>query len=103
MLVVQVFVQVVPQHVAAFEAATEANAAALRKEPGVARFDLVRRLDDPTRYALVEVYDDEAAADAHKQTPHYATWRDTVAPMMAAPRSAERYETVSPDAAGWRA
>ena len=62
-----------------------------------------RAVAEPTTSAMLVQIWAGAAADAHKQTPHYATWRDTVAPMMAAPRSAERYETVSPDAAGWRA
>ena len=50
---------------------------------------------------LVEVYRDEAAAAAHKDTAHYATWRDTVAPMMARPRVGTRFVNTSPDDAAW--
>ncbi len=94
MLIVHVFVHVRPEHVAAFIEATRVNAAASLLEPGVARFDVVQALDDPTRFVLVEAYRTEDAAGAHKGTAHYADWRDTVAPMMAEPRSAVRYSDV---------
>jgi quinol monooxygenase YgiN len=86
MMIVHVEVTVKPEAVAAFEAATIVNATASRKEAGVARFDILCHRDDPTRFVLVEIYRTEQAALAHKATSHYAVWRDTVAPMMAAPR-----------------
>ena len=53
-------------------------------------------------YAVpIERYRDEAAAAAHKETTHYATWRDTVAPMMARPRVGTKYVNASPDDAAW--
>ncbi len=102
MLAVHVHVHVHPSAVDAFIAATRANSAASLQEPGVARFDVIQQEDDPTRFVLVEVYDDQSAADAHKQTAHYATWRDTVVSMMASPRSAVRYATVAPADTAWR-
>ncbi|MFN8096107.1 MAG: putative quinol monooxygenase [Vicinamibacteria bacterium] len=75
--------------------ASEANAAASRREPGVVRFDLLADRDDPAHFVLVEVYRDAAAAAAHKETPHYAARRDAVAGLMAEPR-AERHVNVSP-------
>ena len=101
MLVVHVHVHVKPEHVAAFNAATLANAAASLREPGVARFDVVQQSDDPTRFVLIEVYRSAAAPAAHKETAHYATWRDTVAPMMAEPRTSVKYASVFPDDDGW--
>ena len=101
LLVVHVDVAVVPDQVEAFHAATEANAAASRTEPGVVRFDVLTDRSDPTHIVLVEVYRDGDAAAAHKETLHYATWRDTVAPMMARPRSSVKYANVSPDDAAW--
>jgi (4S)-4-hydroxy-5-phosphonooxypentane-2,3-dione isomerase len=85
----------------AFLAATAENAAASRDEPGVVRFDVLSDRTDPTHVVLVEIYRDEAAAAAHKETAHYATWRDTVAPMMARPRQAARYVNTSPDDQDW--
>ena len=101
LLVVHVQVHVKPDAVEAFRAATLANAAASRKEPGVARFDVVQELEDPTHFVLVEVYRGEAAAAAHKDTAHYKTWRDAVAALMAEPRFPRRYAVVSPDPSAW--
>lgn len=98
MLIVHVFVHVLPGSVDAFIEATTANANASVLEPGIARFDVVQSLEDPTRFVLVEAYRSDEAAGAHKETAHYATWRDTVADMMAEPRSAVRYrDVVFPD------
>jgi autoinducer 2-degrading protein len=96
MLIVHVHVHVVPDQVPAFLAATEANATASLDEPGVLRFDVIADLADPAHVVLVEVYRDEAGAAAHKETAHYATWRDTVAPMMAVARTATTFSAVFP-------
>lgn len=101
MHIVHVFVRVKPGTESAFEEVTLANARASLTEPGVARFDVVRQQDDPTRFVLVEVYRSPEAALAHKETAHYATWRDTVAGMMAEPRSSVKYLNLHPDDAGW--
>lgn len=90
-----------PECVEAFKAATLANARASVQEPGVARFDVVQQADDPTRFVLVEVYRNADAPALHKETAHYAAWRDTVAPMMALPRSSVKYGNVFPEDAGW--
>lgn len=101
MLVVHVQVRVKPEFVDAFKAATLANASASVREPGIARFDVVQQNDDPTRFMLVEVYRNAAAPAAHKETAHYAAWRDAVAPMMAEPRSSVKYSNVFPEDSGW--
>ena len=101
MFIVHVFVHVKPEFVEAFKAATIQNARNSVQEPGVARFDVIQQRDDPTRFVLVEVYrmpDDPAK---HKETAHYQTWRDTVAEMMAEPRSSVKYANVFPDDKGW--
>lgn len=87
--------------VAAFEAATEANARNSRLEAGVARFDVLQQRDDPTRFVLFEVYRDPEAAVAHKTTAHYLAWRDAVAPLMAEPRVGVVHTERSPDERGW--
>jgi quinol monooxygenase YgiN len=101
LLVVQVHVHVKAEHLEAFKAATLANARASVQEPGIARFDVVQQADDPTRFVLVEAYRDAAAPSAHKKTAHYAIWRDTVAPMMASPRSSVKYGNVFPADSDW--
>lgn len=94
MLVVHVHVHVKPEHVEAFRKETVENALQSLKEPGIARFDVVQQVDDPTRFTLVEAYRTAEAPAAHKATAHYARWRDAVAAMMAAPRTSVKYEGV---------
>lgn len=101
MLVVHVHVRVKPECVAAFEAASLENARQSVREPGIARFDVVRNAADPTRFVLVEAYRNADAPAAHKETAHYRTWRDTVEPMMAEPRQSTKYSPVFPDDSGW--
>lgn len=101
MLVVHVQVQVKPECIAAFKAATLANAAASLREPGVARFDVVQQSDDPTRFVLVEAYRTAEAPAAHKATTHYATWRNAVANLLAAPRTSMKFSTVFPAEEDW--
>lgn len=101
MLIVHVHVRVKPESIAAFQAATIANASASIREPGVARFDVCQQADDPTRFVLVEVYRTAEAPAAHKATVHYATWRDTVEPMMAEPRRSVKFANLFPADAGW--
>jgi len=101
MLVVHVSVHVKPESVAAFKAASIENARNSVQEPGIARFDVIQRDDDSTRFLLVEVYRTADDPARHKQTPHYATWRDTVNDMMAEPRSAVKYANIYPEENGW--
>ncbi|MFZ5929010.1 MAG: putative quinol monooxygenase [Acidobacteriota bacterium] len=101
MLIVHVHVQVKPEYVEAFKEATVENARASVQEPGIARFDVIQQMDDPSKFILVEVYRSPEAAAAHKETAHYAKWRDTVAEMMAQPRTSVKFSNVFPGDEGW--
>lgn len=101
MLAVHVNILVKPDCVEDFIAATEENAMNSLQEPGIARFDFVQDRDDPAHFVLVEVYKDADAPAAHKETAHYAKWRDTVADMMAEPRSSIKFETLYPEPGLW--
>jgi autoinducer 2-degrading protein len=101
MFIVHVIVQVKPGVVEAFRAATLENARNSVQEPGIARFDVLQQQDDPTRFVLVEVYRDAEAPARHKETAHYARWRDTVADWMVTPRVGVKYDNVFPDDEGW--
>jgi len=101
MLIVLVSVHVVPEMVEQFKAATIENARQSLREPGVARFDVVQQVDDPTRFVLVEAYRTAEGAAAHKETAHYQVWRDTVAPMMAEARTSTRYTNIHPELESW--
>jgi autoinducer 2-degrading protein len=101
MLIVHVHARVKAGSEEKFKRATTENARQSVLEPGVARFDVVQQEDDPERFVLVEAYRTAEAAIAHKDTRHYQTWRDTVAPLMAEPRSSVRYSNVFPEAEAW--
>jgi quinol monooxygenase YgiN len=101
MFVVHVHVHVKPEFVEAFREATLENARNSVQEPGIARFDVMQQLDEPTRFVLVEVYRTPDDPARHKETAHYQTWRYRVAEMMAEPRSGTRYENCFPDEKGW--
>jgi autoinducer 2-degrading protein len=99
MLIVHVSVHVKPGSVDAFIAATRENARNSVREPGIIRFDVVQQDDDPTRFLLIEIYRTPEDPARHKETAHYAAWRDTVEPMMAEPRRGVKYHALSPEAA----
>lgn len=101
MLIVHVHVHVKPEAVEAFREASVENARNSVQEPGIARFDVIQQADDPTRFILVEVYRSQEATVAHKETAHYAKWRDAVADMMAEPRSSVKFSNAFPGDEGW--
>ncbi len=101
MLIVQVHVHVKPEFIDAFKQASIENARNSVQEPGIARFDVLQEADDPARFVLVEVYRTAGAPAAHKETEHYAAWRDGVAGMMAEPRTSAKYTNVFPGEEGW--
>ena len=85
-----------------FKEASLANARESVKEPGIARFDIMQDSSDPCKFVLVEVFKNDDAPIEHKKTDHYLTWRDTVADMMAEPRTAVKYTNIFPStASGW--
>jgi (4S)-4-hydroxy-5-phosphonooxypentane-2,3-dione isomerase len=101
MLIVHVHVRVKPEFADEFKKATIENARCSVQESGIARFDVVQRQDDPTRFVLVEVYRRNEAAGLHKETPHYRAWRDRVESMLAEPRTRVSYSAVFPGDQGW--
>ena len=101
MLIVHVQIHVKPEFVDAFRAASIENARNSVAESGIARFDVLQQPDDATRFVFVEVYRDADAPARHKETAHYAAWRDTVAVMMAEPRASVKYANVFPPDQGW--
>ena len=97
MFVTIVHIKILPDHVDAFIRASTENHMESVKEPGNLRFDLLRNDDNPTRFVLYEAYVNQRAAAAHKETPHYLKWRETVAHWMATPREGVRYTGLQPE------
>lgn len=101
MLVVHVHVHVKPEFIEAFKQASIENARHSLREQGIARFDVMQNAEDPTRFILVEVYRTDEAPARHKETAHYAAWRDAVTPMMAEARTSVKYSNAFPPDDEW--
>lgn len=101
MFIVHVHVIVKPDCVAAFRDASLENARHSLQESGVARFDVLQEQDDEVRFVLIEAYRTPEDAALHKETAHYAKWRDSVANMMAQPRRSVKYDNAFPPNESW--
>ena len=101
MHIVLVQIHVKPEAVEAFKAACLLNAQGSLQEPGVLRFDVLQQPEEPTRFALLEVYRKPEDQGLHRQTAHYAAWIETVAPMMAEPRVGVKFRNVFPGDEAW--
>ncbi len=101
MFVVVVNIHVKDDCIEAFKAATIENASNSIKEPGIARFDVIQQVDEPSRFVLIEVYRTADDPAKHKETGHYKKWRDTVEDMMAEKRFSIKYNSVFPEDVSW--
>ena len=101
MYIVLVHTHIKPEFLDAFRAASVENARNSILEPGISRFDVIQEVEDLTRFILVEVYRTPEDNAKHKETAHYARWRDTVAEMMAEPRKGIKYSNVFPQDGDW--
>ena len=97
MIATLVHVYVKPEFVQAFITATEENHLESIAEPGNLRFDILRDVNDASKFTLYEAYENERAAAAHKETSHYMKWRDTVADWMAKPREGVKHSILFPN------
>ncbi len=96
MVVICVTVYVKKEQVDDFIQASIENHKGAIREPGNLRFDMLQCKDDPTRFLFYEAYESEAASAAHKQTPHYLKWRETVQDWMARPREGVTHNVICP-------
>ena len=97
-----VTVHVKPEHLQEFIAATRANRAGSRTEPGNLRFDILQAAEDPCRFLFYEVFTSQEAVEAHRQTPHYLAWRAKAEAWMAKPREGRAHQVVEPlDLTAW--
>jgi autoinducer 2-degrading protein len=91
-----VYVHVKSGYVDDFIRASKPNHENSVKEDGNRRFDILQMADDPTKFILYEAYESKEAAARHKSTPHYLTWRETIAEWMAEPRKGVVYSGLFP-------
>ncbi|PIE07239.1 MAG: antibiotic biosynthesis monooxygenase [Rhodobacterales bacterium] len=98
MFVQCVHIRIKPGRRAEFFEVFRDNFDGTRAEPGNYRFDVLQDPDDDHHFVIYEAFADEAAVEAHRQTPHYAR---TVAGlkdlMTTATREKDFYRMVMPD------
>ena len=95
MLYLSVDLTIKPENVDTFLAHAVQNAADSRKEPGCRQFDVLVDPKDRTRVMLFEIYDDEAAFEAHQQTAHFKSYLAEGVPMLSA-RERHFWQRLSP-------
>ena len=96
MIATFVHVWVKPEFLNKFIEATAENHKCSILEKGNLRFDILQDTAEPTKFVFYEAYDSPDAANAHKETEHYKTWRDTVAGFMAKPREGFKHHILYP-------
>ena len=103
MVVLHVAVQVKSEHVSQFLELVRYDAEHSEKdEPGCLRFDVIQDRNDANCFYYYEVYRDEAALEAHRQTPHFKLYSDKVQSWLAAPPERRFGKNVIPSDGAWR-
>ena len=97
MVVNAVDFDIVPADREAYLAAITENGAASVKEPGCKRFDILNLASDPNHFFLYEVYENEEAVKAHRETDHFKKYAATTAKMVAK-REARRMSVIASNA-----
>ncbi|MFF7065186.1 antibiotic biosynthesis monooxygenase [Pseudomonas sp. NPDC008258] len=84
---VAIFATITPksEHRNAVERALRVMVEQTRAESGNLRYDLFVHDVDELTFDLFELYVDQAAVEAHRQSPHYQTYRSATAQWLAAP------------------
>jgi len=74
----------------------------VQDEPGCLRFDVLQDTEDEHKFYYYEVYKDEAARLAHRETPHFKKYVEVAPDMMAGPRIRHSVRNVVPEDSAWR-
>ena len=101
MHIVHVDIHIKPEFIEAFKTISIENASNSLKESGVARFDVIQQVEDPTHFVLVEVYRTPEDPAKHKETLHYNKWREIVEPMLSVSRTRIVYGNIYPEDKDW--
>ena len=103
MVILHVTVQVKSEHLVEFLDAVRHDAVHSEKdEPGCLRFDVVQDREDPNRFYYYEVYKDEAALEAHRQTPHFKLYAEKTKNWLAGTPERRFGKNLIPSDAAWR-
>ena len=71
-------------------------------EPGCLRFDVLNDLEDPNKFYFYEVYKDEAARLAHRETPHFKEFFAALPALANGNLVRHMTQNVVPNDGGWR-
>jgi (4S)-4-hydroxy-5-phosphonooxypentane-2,3-dione isomerase len=103
MVILHVTIQVKSEHVSEFLDVVRYDAEHSEKdEPGCLRFDVIQDRDDRNRFYFYEVYRDEAALEAHRQTPHFKLYAEKVQPWLVTPPDRRFGKNLIPSDDNWR-
>ena len=102
MVVLDVTLHVKPEHIPEFLDVVRYNAECAAAEAGCLRFDVIQDRDDPNCFRFYEVYRDDAALAAHRQTPHFKRYIETTPQWLAAPAERRLGRNLVPSDEGWR-
>jgi quinol monooxygenase YgiN len=79
----------------AFEAAFATQAKGVRAdEPGNKLYQLVKSRTEPDTYVVMELYDNDAALQAHREAPHMVANRPNMAGLVAPGTTIEIFDAV---------
>lgn len=96
MFIMHIYIKVKQEFIEEFKQVCTENARNSIKEPLIKRFDVLQQADDPTRFILVEAYENESGVDAHKKTAHYNKWKTEAERMIEGERTRSKYLPVFP-------
>jgi (4S)-4-hydroxy-5-phosphonooxypentane-2,3-dione isomerase len=96
MHILHIHLKIKPEHIDEFIAASVGNAQSSLREAGCVRFDVVQDTAEPSHFEFIEIYRDQAAHAAHRESAHYKAWAGRVEGMMAEPRSRILYRNIFP-------
>lgn len=96
MLAVVVEITARPGTESALVGALEANARHSREESSCLKWEWSRHVEDPSRFAIYEVYTDREAFLAHKASDHFAAWQEASGPCIAE-KTAGQFDLTAPD------
>ena len=65
-----------------FQLVSENGRSSVANEPGCHQFDVLRFPDNPNRLMLYEVYENEAAFQAHSKMPHFEAFMAKARPLF---------------------
>lgn len=94
-LTIVVHVEIASDRVEEFLRVMKFDAEESRKEPGCLRFDLLQENGSDNKFVFYESYEDAAAFDFHKETPHYKAWADFKASGGVLNQEATKYTGVN--------